>query len=150
MATPGRANLAECTSHKLIADVALIADGKVLLVKYRDTAAYDGEAGWFLPDGAMKEPEHPDSAAARILYDQAGVKARGLDLGLIESFGAGTWHLIFHYRAALAKAPRVKAGPNVARAEWFALDALPPREECAHHGWAHDVLEKIARAPTSA
>lgn len=133
-----------CTIHKLVADVLVVAEGRVLLVKYRDTKRYDGQAGWFIPDDYMKEPEHPESAAGRILYEQAGIKAKKLELALIESFGHGTWHLIFHYKAALPKAPRVKAGVNVAESKWFALGALPPREECAHDGWAHDVIEKIA------
>src|SRR6266571_2526415 len=103
-----------CEVHKLIADVLPVSEGKVLLVKYRDTKPYEGQAGWFIPDDYMKEPEHPESAAGRILYEQAGIKAKGLELGMIESFGHGTWHLIFHYKAELPRAPRVKAGKNVA------------------------------------
>ncbi len=133
-----------CTTHKLIADVLMVAEGKVLLVKYKDTKAYEGQAGWFIPDDYLKEPEHPDTAAARILYDQAGFKVAKLDLGFIESFGHGAWHLIFHYKAQLAKTPKVKPGANVAEAKWFQVGKLPPREECAHHGWAHDVIEKLA------
>jgi ADP-ribose pyrophosphatase YjhB (NUDIX family) len=133
-----------CKSHKLVADVALTAAGQVLLVKYLDTARYDGEAGWFLPDDYMREPEHPDAAAMRIIYEQVGVKVKKVDLGLIESFSHGAWHLIFHYRADLPKKPALKMGANVSEAKWFPLDKLPPKEECAHHGWAHEVLEKLA------
>lgn len=39
--------------HKLIADVAVLAGERVLLVKYRDVSAYDGQGGWFLPDDAL-------------------------------------------------------------------------------------------------
>ena len=133
-----------CKSHKLVADLALISGGQVLMVKYMDTAKYDGQAGWFLPDDTMREPEHPDAAAMRIIYEQVGVKAKKVDLGFIESFSHGMWHLIFHYRAEVAKKPTLKMGANVAEAKWFPLNALPPKEECAHHGWAHEVLEKLA------
>ena len=39
----------QCQVHKLIADVCLLNDSKVLLVKYSDTNKYDHQSGWFLP-----------------------------------------------------------------------------------------------------
>ena len=133
-----------CKEHKLIADIALTSAGQVLLVKYIDTARYDGQAGWFLPDDYMREPEHPDAAAMRIMYEQVGVKTKKVELAFIESFAHEAWHLIFHYRTELVKKPNLRMGANVAEAKWFPLDKLPPRDECAHHGWAHEVLEKVA------
>lgn len=41
--------MVEC-DHSLIADVAVLSGGKVLLVKCNDVDKYDGEVGWFLPD----------------------------------------------------------------------------------------------------
>jgi hypothetical protein len=38
---------------------------------------------------------------------------------------------------------RARAGANVAAAEWFPLDALPPDAEQAHEGWAGDVLLRL-------
>ena len=132
----------DCT-HKLIVDALVVSKGKVLLVKYADTKPYDGQTGWFIPDDYMKEPEHPESTAARILYEQAGLKVKNVDLGLIESFAHGAWHLIFHYKIEIKDAQAVKKGKNVAEAKWFPVDKLPPREECAHHGWAHDIVAKL-------
>jgi ADP-ribose pyrophosphatase YjhB (NUDIX family) len=129
---------------KLVADVAMIAEGRVLLVRYRDTRRYDGQRGWFLPDDFLAELEHPDTAAARILSEQAAVEARPA-LSHVESFGDGAWHLVFHYALELGSAPGVVPGPNVAAAEWFALDALPAPEAVAHGGWALEVLAEIAR-----
>jgi hypothetical protein len=34
-------------------------------------------------------------------------------------------------------------GSNVRDAEWFGLEALPPRKEMAHGGWAADVLAEV-------
>ena len=34
-----------CQVHKLVADVCLIAQEKVLMVRYQDTSGYDGEPG---------------------------------------------------------------------------------------------------------
>ncbi len=129
--------------HKLVADVAPIARGKVVLVRYRDTRKYDGQAGWFLPDDYLEHGEHPEEAAKRILREQVGLPARGLRLSHIESFGNGAWHLVFHYAADVAGTSPLIAGPNVADSEWFPFDALPSKDEVAHGGWAHDVLARI-------
>lgn len=137
--------LAGCSVHKLVADALVVAEGKALLVKYKDTAPYDGQAGWFIPDDFLRDLEHPADAASRILKAQVGIKPPNLDLGLIESFGGGgTWHLMFHYVGRLPRARAIDAGPNVAEAKWFALGKLPPRDEVAHHGWARDVIKKVA------
>ncbi len=94
-----------CQVHKLVADVCLTSQGKVLLVRYQDTSGYDGEPGWFLPDDYLRYTEHPQDAAQRILSSQAGLEANDLRLNHIESFeGHGYWHLIFHYAAGLTQA----------------------------------------------
>jgi ADP-ribose pyrophosphatase YjhB (NUDIX family) len=128
---------------KLVADVALVAEGHVLLVRYEDVSGYDGQRGWFLPDDYLVRLEHPDDAARRIARDQAGIELAEPGLAEIESFGDGNWHLIFHYLAELDAKPEVRAGDNVKDAKWFALDALPDANELAHHGWAREVLDRI-------
>jgi hypothetical protein len=64
-------------------------------------------------------------------------------LAEIESLATGAWHLVFHYRAAAAATDAVRGGANLAAAEWFPLDALPPEAEQAHEGWARDVLSRL-------
>jgi ADP-ribose pyrophosphatase YjhB (NUDIX family) len=137
----------ECTLHRLVADVALFAEGKVLLVKYRDVGAYDGQRGWFLPDDFLQPFEHPHDAAKRIVADQAGVPDADLGLANIESFGNDWWHLVFHYRADLPAIPGIDEGENVAEAHWFDLDHLPDSGEMAHHGWATETIEAMRREP---
>ena len=134
---------------KLVADVAVTAEDRVVLVRYEDTSKYDDERGWFLPDDYLAHGEHPDDAARRIVREQVGLE---LDVRLaeIESFANGAWHLIFHYVGVVAQPAPVASGPNVAAAEWFPLDALPPADEVAHHGWARDVLERVLPAQTTA
>lgn len=93
-----------CQVHKLVADVCLTAESKVLMVRYRDTSGYDGEEGWFLPDDYLRHNEHPEQAARRILKDQAALPSGDLALSHIESFeGNGYWHLIFHYAGVLTE-----------------------------------------------
>ena len=55
----------ECRIHTLVADVALFAEGQVLLVRYRDMAKYDNESGWFLPDDELNYLEHPEREIGR-------------------------------------------------------------------------------------
>jgi ADP-ribose pyrophosphatase YjhB (NUDIX family) len=132
---------------KLVADVALFAGDRVLLVRYKDTRKYDGQSGWFLPDDYLRRLEPPEGAAQRILKEQIGLAAPGLELGTIESFeGNGAWHLIFHYIGRLPSPSNVALGSNTAAAEWFPLDGLPDRSTMAHEGWAADVLETIRKA----
>ena len=135
---------------KLVADVAVVADGRVLLVRYEDVSRYDGQRGWFLPDDYLRRGEHPEEAAKRIVTEQTGLDPRELRLFDIESFDGEAWHLIFHYVGVVAQPAPVASGPNVAAAEWFPLDALPPADEVAHHGWARDVLERVLPAQTTA
>jgi ADP-ribose pyrophosphatase YjhB (NUDIX family) len=133
----------ECRVHKLVADVAVLSGGSVLLVKYRDTSRYDGQKGWFLPDDSLEREEHPDEAGKRILRDQVGLTDVSASLHHVESFGNGAWHLIFHYAVELPEGADPMPSENVAAAEWFPLDSLPDPDDVAHHGWALDVLEQI-------
>src|SRR2546426_2588860 len=134
-----------CTVHRLVADVALIADGHVAMVRYQNADRYDGQTGWFLPDDFLMHEEHPDRAASRILKEQLSAILRGPRLGFVESFGNGGWHLIFHYRVDVPRRPAIKAGKNVAALEWFDLRKLPPVADIAHHGWARSTIARLLK-----
>jgi ADP-ribose pyrophosphatase YjhB (NUDIX family) len=123
-----------------VADVAILAEGRVLLVRYQDTMPYDGQSGWFLPDDLIAHLEHPSEAARRIAREQAGLDLDATDLGLVESFGNGRWHLVFHHVARLEAVPVASAGSNVKDLAWFDLEELPSDDHLAHHGWAREVL----------
>ncbi len=137
----------ECTLHSLIADVALLVDGKVLLVRYKDVNKYDHQQGWFLPDDVIKLHEHPDRAAKRIVKEQLGYSLPNARLSHVESFVGddGTWHIPFHYFAEVGEAPRLKPSEDLAAAEWFDLTKLPLASQVSHHGWALGVLAKIQK-----
>jgi len=140
----------ECRTHTLIADVALFAEGHVLLVRYRDVAKYDNEGGWFLPDDELNYLEHPERAGTRILKEQIGLPGLRPRLDHIESFKGnnGAWHMSFHNKLDLDRMPRLKPSNALAEAEWFELRKLPARNEVAHHGWALHVLETMAKDRT--
>ena len=120
-------------------------------MKYRDTTKYDRQRGWFLPDDYLDHGEHPADAATRILREQIGLSAHDLRLFEVESFGGEktAWHLVFHYHAVLDEIPALAPTENVAEAEWFALDELPDPRDVAHHGWALDVLGRLATFATA-
>ncbi len=134
-----------CGMHTLVADVALLTGGKVLLTRYKDVNKYDHQLGWFLPDDALNHFEHPESAAKRILKEQVNATVPKLTLSFIESFkgDSGTWHMSFHYKAELEEPPPIRPSEDVKSAEWFPVNQLPDRNEVAHHGWAISVLREM-------
>ena len=138
----------ECKVHKLVADVLVLAQGRVLLVRYNDVRKYDGQKGWFLPDDYLAHAEHPRDAAKRILREQVGLDTDDIILSHIESIGGedgGAWHLIFHHKVELDHMPSVLPLTNVRTAEWFPLEHLPERPSVAHEGWAIDVIGEIVK-----
>ncbi len=138
----------ECKVHKLVADVLVLAEDRVLLVRYKDVKKYDGQEGWFLPDDYLDHGEHPLDAAKRILQEQVSLNIGDIALSYIESLGGeegGVWHLIFHHKIELNRIPSVAPLTNVRAAEWFPLDNLPDRSSVAHEGWAIDVIGEILK-----
>jgi len=135
----------ECRAHSLIADVAVLSGGRVLLVKYTDVNKYDHQAGWFLPDDGLRHLEHPEAGARRILREQLGLTVRRPVLGHIESFRGndGSWHLAFHHKVAVDTTLPIRPSEDLLAAEWFELSKLPPKSEVAHRGWALSVIRKL-------
>jgi ADP-ribose pyrophosphatase YjhB (NUDIX family) len=134
----------EC-NHSLICDVAVVADDHVLMVKYANASKYDDEPGWFLPDDVLHDLEHPTRAAQRIAKEQIGLDLKDVRLEHIESFRGddGSWHMSFHHLARFPETPSLEPSSDLAGAQWFPLDELPPRHAVAHHGWALSVLKKM-------
>lgn len=132
---------------KLVADVALIHNNKVLLCKYKETNKYDHQKGWFIPDDLVRFNEHPSDAARRILNEQMSYITANLSLGFIESFigNDGSWHLIFHYWQKVDALPEIMptTAGDISDYKWFDRFALPEDSEIAHHGWAKFTIEKL-------
>ena len=134
-----------CNVHKLIADVALLSDDRIALVRFARSSSYDGQTGWFLPDDELAFLEHPEDVATRILREQLGIPDLQPRLDHIESFRGNdrSWHLVFHFVADITDPSIVKVGEGIGALEWFTLGRLPERADVAHHGWALDVIDKI-------
>ncbi len=129
---------------KLVADVTIIANDKIVLVKYKNSDSYNGQQGWFTPDDLINTREHPDDAAIRILKEQLGIETESVKIDHIESFTGmdKSWHVIFHY-VYTGEDTDVKAGENVAELSWFDVNNLPDDKEISHHGWAKWTLQTI-------
>lgn len=130
---------------KLVVDVALFQDAAVLMTRYQAPAAYDGQAGLFLPNDLLDDREDPADAARRVLRDQLGISDVPVELTFAESFTGRdrTWHLALHYVVKCDDAPRLDVSGHLAGPRWFAVGELPPRSDVAHGGWALRTIERI-------
>jgi ADP-ribose pyrophosphatase YjhB (NUDIX family) len=128
---------------KPISTAAVVAEGHVVLVKYNGMP--DHQRGWFLPHDLLNLFEHPSDGIKRALRGQLGINFEAPALKHVESFKGrdGTWHLSFHHLVALPERMELKPSDALADAGWFKLNALPARDEVAHHGWALDTLEAL-------
>lgn len=131
---------------KIIVNVAVLADHRTLLVRYRHRP--DRQAGWFLPHVELASGSDPAAAARAALADQLGLAGTKLWLSHADSFvgNDGTWHLPLTYVAEVDAPDDVvrTAGDFVLEARWFLLDDLPPRRDVAHGGWALDLLADLS------
>lgn len=101
--------------------VVLGPDGRLLLVKH----TYDKY--WYLPGGAMKRGEDAEAALRREAREEIGIAELAIErkLGTYVSTREGKRDTIAVYvarAAAIGKRQRLE----IAAAEWFAPDALPP------------------------
>ncbi|MBK8552154.1 MAG: NUDIX domain-containing protein [Ignavibacteria bacterium] len=130
---------------KLITDIAVFTNDKVLLVKYRDGNKYDHQTGWFLPDDELKEFEDPDDSAKRILEEQLGISNADSKISFVESFKGNdsSWHIVFHYKTILTETEKIVPSGDIESSEWFDLKSLPDKKEVAHHGWALYTIDAI-------
>lgn len=131
---------------KLITDIAVFTNDKILLVKYKDGNKYDHQSGWFLPDDELNEFEDPDDSAKRILKEQLGISEADVKISFVESFKGNdkSWHIVFHYKTMLAETEKIKPSEEIASSEWFDLKSLPDKKEVAHHGWALYTINAIS------
>lgn len=103
------------------ARVMLIRDGQVLLVEHTYQRGM-----WYLPGGGVDKGETLEGAAMREALEEAGATVRDLVLlGMYSSFGQ---HKSDHLAIFVSRDFDCVLPPpddEIARREWFPLDALP-------------------------
>ena len=97
------------------------SDGRLLLVRH----TYDRY--WYLPGGGRKESEPPDQALARELREELGITAARIERPFATYFSEregkrDTIDVFVAHADAIGKLQRLE----IAAAQWFELDALPP------------------------
>jgi 8-oxo-dGTP diphosphatase len=108
--------------------VAVIKDGKVLLLKRKNTGFMDGY--YDLPSGHVEEGEPILKAAARELAEETSLKVGQDDLKLIHvgqsSFTPGYPYMYFMFRALRWQGKPKNNEPEMSDdVSFFALDKLP-------------------------
>ena len=101
--------------------IALDARGRVLLVRH----AY-GSRAWMPPGGGVKTGEDPVLAGAREFEEEIGCRlegAREVTTTLDTLHGAGN---LVHIITGTTQGTPQPDGREIAEAQFFALDALPP------------------------
>ncbi|MEZ4740889.1 MAG: hypothetical protein R3B45_00310 [Bdellovibrionota bacterium] len=128
---------------KLIVNMVLFANGKVLFVKYKNRP--DHQKGWFIPHDLVPYNTHPEDIAISLVKNQLNLEISHPRIAYLESFRGNdrTWHLPISYVVNLNHIPKVSTSKDIEAIKWFDLNGLPDRSEVSHYGWALDILLRI-------
>lgn len=116
---------------------ALVIDqGKLLLVQ-RAIEPFKGY--WDIPGGFLELGEHPETGAAREIFEETGLHIQlgnllGIFMDVYETTGDATLNLFY---SAVVTGGEARAGSDAAHLHWFDLEALPERIAFKS---AHEVL----------
>ena len=93
--------------------------GRVLLLQH----FFRPGSGWGIPGGFLQPGESPDAAIRRELREEIGLEIDQLEIAFVRSLERyNQIEIIFRCRPQSDFLPQ---GSEIARAEWFARDALP-------------------------
>ena len=108
---------------KLGVRIALVQDGKVLLVRHTYMA------GWHFPGGSMNRHETPLEAAAREASEEAGVELleEPTLVDFVTSYYGGRSDHVAVYLCRNYRVKRATDRWEIAECKLFTLDALPPQ-----------------------
>lgn len=100
---------------------------QVLLIKRKSDPFKDM---WALPGGFVETDEEVQTAAARELHEETGLKLRREKLQFLDYFDAPDRDprgrlISFAFGVKFTEKPEVKGGDDAGEARWFSLDDLP-------------------------
>jgi 8-oxo-dGTP diphosphatase len=95
-------------------------DKRVLLLEH----VFRPDSGWGVPGGFLSKGENPEEGLRREMREEIGVELT--DVNLLFARGLGKLRQIeIYYRAKVIGIPQPRSF-EIKRAQWFALDELPP------------------------
>lgn len=121
---------------QLLADIVVLDDSAVLLVQPAEPS--DGREGWRLPGESLRQGEHPEACARRVLKDELGMEPDVVSLADVESLDNESWRVIFHYRCDADRRP--EPAPSIREVRFFQLEHLP---QMAYGSWVRDVVYRV-------
>lgn len=101
---------------------AVVVDeqGRVLLLHHR----FRGGSGWGIPGGFLQSHENPEAAVRRELHEEIRLELDNLQIAFTHTLQEYN-QIEIVFRATPASAIQIGSA-EITRAEWFALEALPP------------------------
>ena len=126
---------------KLVVNVAVLHEGKILLTQREDFET------WILPSGGVEDGESLTQAAIRETKEETGLDVELTRLVAIYSRLGGWWN---GYGVLFAAKPvggeiKCQEGETIA-VEWFAFDELPDPLSLGHKRRIQDAIEGVSGA----
>ena len=122
---------------------AVITDerGRVLLLKH----VFRAGSGWGIPGGFIEKKEQPEEALRRELREEVELELESADLAFVRTLSnVNQIEVIFRCHPA----GRVgRQSGEIKKAEWFALDKLPPELSQDQHELIGRALNNGAKPP---
>jgi 8-oxo-dGTP diphosphatase len=105
-----------------VTTAAIIVDekGRVLLLEH----VFRPDSGWGVPGGFLSKGEQPEEGVRREMREETGIELRDVKLLFARSLGK-LRQVEIYFRAKAVGIPEPRSF-EIKRAEWFAVDDLPP------------------------
>ncbi len=95
-------------------------EGRILLLEH----VFRPDSGWGIPGGFVDRGESPEAAVRRELQEEIAVEVERAQLLLTRTLGRPK-QIEIYFLARISGTP-VPSSFEIKRAEWFAVDQLPP------------------------
>ena len=94
--------------------------GRILLLEH----VFRPDSGWGIPGGFLSKREQPEAGLRRELREEIGIEIEDVELLLARTLGRPR-QVEIYFRARVIGSPK-PCSFEIIRAQWFALDDLPP------------------------
>lgn len=114
--------------HRISSGALVLRDERILLVRHRLEGEYDY---WAPPGGGVEDHEELEAAAAREVFEEAGIRAQMLSLAyideLIDHYGRMIkfWYIAQYLSGEITLELNPAVEESIVDAGWFAHATLP-------------------------